>query len=118
MATYLLLVATAVTQWRRRRTLALLAVTTLVLAAAGTYNGATIPESVEMFRINFYRWAFVVAFLAWIVIGWVGALGGPVPGGAVWSRGARRAAQARARTRRRRHAHPGARHRGDRRHRR
>jgi len=29
---------------------------------------------VEMFRINFYRWAFVVAFLAWIVVGWVGAL--------------------------------------------
>ena len=74
VATYLLLVATAITQWRRRRTLALLAVTTLVLAAAGTYNGTTIPESVEMFRINFYRWTFVVAFLAWIVVGWVGAL--------------------------------------------
>lgn len=74
VASYAALVAIAVVCWGRRRTLSLLAVTTLVLAAAGTYNGTTIPDSIEAFRTNFYRWAFVVAWLAWIAFGWAGAL--------------------------------------------
>lgn len=74
VASYLFLVATVVVMWARRRTLALLALTALVLAAAGTYNGSTVPNSIEAFRINFYRWAFVVAWLTWIVIGWVAAI--------------------------------------------
>lgn len=75
VATYVLLIATVIGMWARRRTLALLALTAIVLAAAGTYNGSTIPDSIEAFRINFYRWAFVVAWLSWIVIGWMAAIG-------------------------------------------
>ena len=75
MAGYLVLVATVATQWARRRTLALLALTALVLAAAGAYNGSTIPDSIEAFRVNFYRWTFVVSWLTWIVIGWLGTIG-------------------------------------------
>lgn len=74
IATYALLVATVVVAWTRRRALALLALTALVLAVAGTANGSTIPDSVEAYRINFYRWEFVVAWLAWIALGWGGAL--------------------------------------------
>lgn len=75
VVSYAALVAIAVVGWRRgRRTLSLLAVTALVLAAAGTYNGTSIPDSIEAFRTNFYRWAFVVAWLAWIAFGWAGAL--------------------------------------------
>ncbi|MGN6693722.1 MAG: hypothetical protein ACTHN0_06055 [Aquihabitans sp.] len=74
LGTYALLVATVVVAWGRGRALALLALTALVLAVAGTCNGSTIPNSVEAYRINFYRWEFVVAWLAWIVLGWGGAL--------------------------------------------
>lgn len=74
VASFAALAAIAVVAWRRRRTLALLAVTALVLSAGGTYNGSTIPDSIEAFRINFYRWTFVVAWLAWIALGWAGAL--------------------------------------------
>lgn len=74
VASYAALVATVVVAWARRRSLALLALTTLVLAAAGAYNGSTIPNSIESFRINFYRTAFVVAWLTWLVLGWAGAL--------------------------------------------
>lgn len=74
LGTYALLVATVVAAWTRRRALALLALTALVLAMAGTYNGSTIPDSVEAYRINFYRWQFVVAWLAWLALGWGGAL--------------------------------------------
>ena len=75
LATYALLIGTVIGMWARRRTLALLALTALVLTVAGTYNGSTVPDSIEAFRINFYRWAFVVAWLAWIVIGWMAAIG-------------------------------------------
>lgn len=68
--TYLGLLVTAVLAWRRQRPLALLAATTLVLAFAGVYNTSTIPASIEASRINFYRWTFVVAWLAWTVLGW------------------------------------------------
>ncbi len=70
VGTYVLLVATVVVAWSRRRALALLALTALVLAVVGTYNGSTIPDSVEAYRINFYRWEFVVAWLAWTALGW------------------------------------------------
>ena len=76
IGTYALLVAAVVVAWSRRRALALLALTALVLAVAGTGTGSTIPDSVEAYRINFYRWEFVVAWLAWIVLGWGGALAG------------------------------------------
>ena len=74
LATYAALVAIVVVAWARRRTLSVLAATALVLAAAGAYNGSKVPDSVEAFRVNFYRWAFVVAWLAWLAIGWAGAL--------------------------------------------
>ncbi len=73
VASYAALVATVVVMWTRRRTLSLLALTALVLAAAGTSNGSAVPDSVEAFRVNFYRWAFVVAWLSWIALGWAGA---------------------------------------------
>ena len=74
LASYAALVAIVVVAWARRRTLSVLAATALVLAAAGAYNGSKVPDSVEAFRVNFYRWAFVVAWLAWLAIGWAGAL--------------------------------------------
>jgi hypothetical protein len=74
LASYAALVAVVFVAWVRRRSLALLALTTLVLAAAGTYNGSTVPNSIESFRINFYRTAFVVAWLTWLALGWAGAL--------------------------------------------
>ena len=72
---YGVLVATVVVMWRRRRPLARLALTALVLAFGGIYNGSTIPDSIEAFRINFYRWAFVVAWLSWAAFGWLAVLG-------------------------------------------
>lgn len=67
------LVAVAIVAFRRQRTLSLLAATALVLAAGGVVNGSSIPASIEAFRINFYRWMFVVAWLGWTAIGWAGA---------------------------------------------
>ena len=72
---YLVLVASVITMWRRHRPIALLAGSAIVLAIGGIYNGSTIPDSIESFRINFYRWAFVVAWLSWIVFGWLLAHG-------------------------------------------
>ena len=74
IVSYAALIATVIVMWTRRRTLALLALTALVLAAAGTYNGHAVPDSVEAFRVNFYRWAFVVAWLTWVALGWAAAL--------------------------------------------
>ncbi|MGI8755042.1 MAG: hypothetical protein ACR2MB_04120, partial [Acidimicrobiales bacterium] len=70
----LILVLTVVLAWSRRRPLALLALTALVLALGGVYNGSSIPVSIEAFRISFYRWTFVVAWLAWTVYGWLAGL--------------------------------------------
>jgi hypothetical protein len=75
VAGYGVLAATVVWAWARRRTLALLALTALALAGAGALNGAKIPSSIEAFRINFYRWSFVVAWLAWLAYGWLAAIG-------------------------------------------
>lgn len=75
---YLVLAVTVVVGWRRRRPLALLAATALVLAIGGVYNGHSIPDSIEAFRVNFYRWTFVVAWLSWIVFGWLAAIGARV----------------------------------------
>ena len=68
------LVAAVPLAWARRRSLAVLALLVLVLAAAGAWNGASIPDSVEAFRANFYRWTFVVAWLGLTALGWVAAL--------------------------------------------
>lgn len=64
------LVATVV--WRRRscRAHATLAATTLVLAAVGAFNGASVPDSLESLRINFYRWMFVVSVGVCLSLGW------------------------------------------------
>ncbi|MEZ5138195.1 MAG: hypothetical protein R2711_05365 [Acidimicrobiales bacterium] len=74
LVAYGTLVATVPLAWARRRTLSVLALTVLVLAVAGAWNGASIPDSVEAFRANFYRWTFVVAWLGLTALGWVGAL--------------------------------------------
>jgi hypothetical protein len=75
IAGFATLVAIAIFQWTRRRALALLAITAMVLALGGAYNGSTIPVGIEAFRVNFYRWAFVVAWLSWIAIGWLAVVG-------------------------------------------
>lgn len=74
LASYAALAATVVLAWARRRSLAVLALLVLVLAAAGVVTGSSIPDSVEAFRANFYRWMFVVAWLGLTALGWVGAL--------------------------------------------
>jgi len=71
---YVALAAIVVAAWRRRRSLSLLAAVALALAAAGAVNGSKIPDSIEAFRTNFYRWSFVMAWLAWLALGWAGAL--------------------------------------------
>ncbi|MEO6987660.1 MAG: hypothetical protein ABI239_03340 [Aquihabitans sp.] len=71
----------------RRRTApahAALAATTLVLAAVGAFNGGNVPESLEAYRINFYRWMFVVSVglcltLGWAVIALVARGRSPIP---------------------------------------
>jgi hypothetical protein len=68
------LVAIALAAWRRRRSLSTLAGAALVLGAAGVWNGSQIPRSVEAFRISFYRWTYVVAWLGWIAVGWATGL--------------------------------------------
>lgn len=73
-ASYAVLAATVVVAWARRRSLAILSLLVLVLAVAGVITGASIPDSVEAFRANFYRWMFVVAWLGLTAIGWIGAL--------------------------------------------
>lgn len=67
---YAALVAVAVRERARCRALSLLATTALVLALAGVLNGSAIPLSIEAYRPAFYRWTFVVAWLAWTAIGW------------------------------------------------
>jgi hypothetical protein len=56
--------------WRRRPALATLALTTLVVGAFGVINGSQVPDSVEAYRINFYRWTFVVCAFTWLCLGW------------------------------------------------
>jgi hypothetical protein len=78
------LVAIIVVARHRRPALAALSTTALVLAAAGTFAGSNIPESIESGRINFYRWTFVVAVCTWVAIGWAAGLllrryGPPLP---------------------------------------
>ncbi len=45
---------------------------TLALAVAGFLNTMNVPDSLEQFRINFYRWTPVVGFGLVVVAGWVG----------------------------------------------
>jgi hypothetical protein len=65
-----LLLAVGVHAWRRCRALANLVVVTVVVLAAGTINGSNVPYSLEMWRINLYRWTWTAAFLTWLAIGW------------------------------------------------
>jgi hypothetical protein len=74
IAVLVALIAVVVVARKRRPPLAALATTALVLAAAGTFAGSKIPESIESGRINFYRWTFVVAVCTWVALGWAAAL--------------------------------------------
>ncbi len=61
---------------RRRRPdagprLALLA-TGLVVAVGGTITTANVPDSIEAFRISFYRWVWTVSVAAWGAVVWAG----------------------------------------------
>jgi hypothetical protein len=56
--------------WKRRRALSHLVIITLFLYVAGVVNGANVPQSVEMSRINLYRWTWTAAFLTWTALGW------------------------------------------------
>ncbi|HEX7135743.1 MAG TPA: hypothetical protein VF228_24405 [Iamia sp.] len=47
-----------------------LALTGLVVAAAGVVTTANVPDSVERLRINFYRWTWPVAVILWGSVAW------------------------------------------------
>jgi hypothetical protein len=47
-----------------------LALTGLVVAAAGVVTTANVPASVEQIRINFYRWTWPVAVILWGSVAW------------------------------------------------
>lgn len=49
-----------------------------VVVLAGLVNGSSVPEGVEMLRMPFYHWAFVLAFLVAVVLG-LAATELPVP---------------------------------------
>ena len=58
--------------WRWRRTQprrARLGAMAAVVALAGLYNGAQVPEGLEQNRLPFYWWTFVLAFLVALMIG-------------------------------------------------
>lgn len=44
---------------------------TVALAISGFFNTMNVPNSLEQFRINFYRWAPVVGFGLVVVAGWL-----------------------------------------------
>ena len=78
------LVAVIVVRRRSAPAHAALAATTLVLAAVGAFNGGNVPNSLEAYRINFYRWMFVVSVGTCLTLGWalvsIAARGrGPAP---------------------------------------
>jgi len=60
-----------VVMWRRQRELAALGPVALVVAVAGFAATTSVPDSLEAFRINLYRWSWVLAFVVWWAIGWV-----------------------------------------------
>ncbi len=67
------LVAIVVLRWRTCRAHALLALTTLVLALVGAWNGGNVPDSLEADRLNFFRWTFVVSAAMCLSLGWAAA---------------------------------------------
>lgn len=71
---YCVLALTAVVARSRRRALSTLSALVIVVAIAGVYNGSSVPDSIEAFRANFYRWTYLVSWLGLIALGWVGAL--------------------------------------------
>jgi hypothetical protein len=62
-----------VVMWRRQRELAALGPVALAMAVAGFAATTSVPDSLEAFRINLYRWSWVLAFFVWWAIGWVAA---------------------------------------------
>jgi hypothetical protein len=68
----LMLVALALVVWwfrRERTSVARLGVITFVVLVAGLFTGSNVPESVEMFRANLYRWTWTAAFLMIATLG-------------------------------------------------
>jgi hypothetical protein len=61
----------SVVMWRRERALAALGPVALAMAVAGFAATTNVPDSLEAFRINLYRWSWVLAFVVWWAIGWV-----------------------------------------------
>lgn len=73
-ASYGVLAATAVVARNRRRALSTLSALVIAVAVSGVYNGSSVPDSIEAFRANFYRWTYLVSWLGLIALGWVTAL--------------------------------------------
>jgi hypothetical protein len=69
LAVVLAVIAVVVLMRRQRPSLARLGGLALVLLAAGLITGSNIPDSVEQFRPNLYRWAWTLAFFTWLTIG-------------------------------------------------
>lgn len=44
--------------------------TAIVLLVGGTITASQMPESVEVLRINFYRWVWAVSLAAWGAVAW------------------------------------------------
>lgn len=64
------LVLAAVDARAGRRGRALLIATVFVVAAAGAFTGANVPQSIEADRPNFYRWVFVGNTLLAVAVLW------------------------------------------------
>ena len=63
-------VAVLCLRWRSARPRrARLGAMTGVVAAAGLYNGASVPVGIEQYRLAFYHWAFVLAFFVALIVG-------------------------------------------------
>jgi hypothetical protein len=69
---FLIVAALAAIVWTARArtpSLSRLAIVALVLLVAGVINGGNVPASIEVFRVNLYRWTWAAAFMTWTTIG-------------------------------------------------
>jgi hypothetical protein len=73
----LVIAALVLVAWKahaRHRSLSRLSVMALVLLGAGIVNGANVPDSVEAWRVNLYRWTWAGVLLTWTALGWAAGL--------------------------------------------
>ncbi|MCB1027883.1 MAG: hypothetical protein KDB24_08995, partial [Microthrixaceae bacterium] len=71
IATVAVLLVGAALAGRRARGAGVWLAVTIALAIAGFFNTMNVPDSLEQFRINFYRWTPVVGLGLVVVAGWL-----------------------------------------------